>query len=322
MLMPLLLFAVVACSPTNLSRISPSIIPRKIMILFYGLFMLLMSAISLSVLGILQIAVLVDYRPATLISVVLVIALLQWRSSKIQGILLRRRMHSHQLRQRMNHSKQRLEEQQRLISLLTHEVKTPLSVLRLATSMSAQSEPLQRHTEKAVLEITALVDRFSRFLRQEGETAIKIDLTSFDLHEELLAIRAQKRATRMKFTGANLPAFTTDKALFSIIAGNLMENAMKYGDPQKPMQIRAAAQQQRGAPGIAIEFTNAPGSAGFPDPAKLFDQFYRAPRAETQNGAGLGLYIVQGICKTLGGTIEYLPSPRRIRFRIWLPDLA
>ena len=319
---PFLLFAIAASNLGKPMGLIPPILPRKALIVFYGLFLLLMITLSLSVLGILQIGILMDHRIITLLSVFLMMGLLQWRSRRMQRVEIRRRMRTRQLRQRIHSENERLEVQKNFASMLAHEVKTPLSVLRLATTMSIQPAPLQRHTENAVLEISTLIDRFASLQKQEGTEAEPVRPSTFDVMQELETMRARKRATRMKLSGQARPGFATDKALFRIIIGNLVENATKYGHRQKPIHIRVANQRRSGKQGVAIEFTNAPGMAGFPDPDKLFTQFYRAPAAHQQSGSGLGLHMVKGITRTLGGTIEYLPSPRLIRFRIWLPNLA
>lgn len=319
---PFLLFAVAASIPRKLASLTPPILSRTVMIAYHGLLLLLMSAISLSCLGLLQIGILLDYRIITLLSVFMIVGLLQWRSWRMQRVEWRRRIRARQLRQRINRAKEHLERQKSFASMLAHEVKTPLSVLRLATALPGQPAPLQRHTEKAVLEISTIVDRFTTSLKRESAEAEPIHPSTFDVMQELETMRTRKRATCMKLSGQALPGFATDKELFRIIIGNLVENAVKYGDKEKPMHIRVANQQRSGKQGVAIEFTNAPGMAGFPDPDKLFTQFYRAPAASQQIGSGLGLYIVKAITQTLRGTIEYLPSPRRIRFNLWLPNLA
>jgi two-component system, sensor histidine kinase LadS len=319
---PFILFAIATSMPRKLAGLTPPILPRKVIIAYYGLLLLMMSAISLSTIGILQIGMLIDYRIVTLLSVFLVLSLLRLRSLRSQHLENQRRMRARWLRQQMHSEKNRIEEQKSFASILTHEVKNPLSVLSLASAMPGQAAQLQSYTEKAVLEISTLIDRFASLQKQDSAEAKPVHACAFDVLLEIESMRTDKGATRMKLSGKSPPGFATDKALFRIIIGNLMENAIKYGNGQRPIDIRVTTQRRGSKQGIAIEFTNAVGKAGFPDPNKLFTQFYRAPSAREQSGSGLGLHMVKGLIRTLGGTIEYLPSPRRIRFRIWLPHLA
>jgi signal transduction histidine kinase len=319
---PFLLFSVAASTPQKLVGLTPPILPRMVMIAHYGLVLLLMSAISLSALGMLQIGILIDYRIVTLLSILVMLGLLQWRSWRMQHLEQRRKMRAQQLRQRISLENSRLEVQKSFASMLAHEVKTPLSVLRVAAAMPDQQAELKKHTDKAILEISAVIDRFESLFMQDSPAAKPVHASAFDVMQEIETIRAHKRATCMKLSGQSLPGFATDKALFRIIIASLMENAMKHGDMEKPKHIRVTKQRRGSKQGIAIEFTNAPGMAGFPDPDKLFAQFYRAPAAHKQTSSDHGLDIVKAITRALGGTIEYLPSPRRIRFRIWLPNLA
>jgi hypothetical protein len=100
-------------------------------------------------------------------------------------------------------------------------------VLRLATAMPGQPAPLQQHTEKAVLEISTIIDRFASLQNQDAAQANPVHVSTFDIMQEIETTRARKRATRMKLSGQALPGFATDMALFRIIIGNLVENATK-----------------------------------------------------------------------------------------------
>ena len=70
---------------------------------------------------------------------------------------------------------------------------------------------------------------------------------------------------------------------------------------------------------MTVIVENDAGQAGLPDPAKVFQKYYRSHRAQSQIGSGLGLYLVQGLVRLLGGGIAYEPLSNRVRFRLWLP---
>ena len=78
------------------------------------------------------------------------------------------------------------------------------------------------------------------------------------------------------------------------------------------MQPQAMGQQ-------VIWFENKEGPAGLPDSAHVFERYYRSKRAMSQIGSGLGLYLMQGLVRNLGGSISYEPKEGRARFRLWLP---
>jgi len=64
---------------------------------------------------------------------------------------------------------------------------------------------------------------------------------------------------------------------------------------------------------------NTPGPAGFPDPAEVFHKFYRSAGAHESVGAGLGLFLVQGVARLLHGGITYNRRGERAVFSVWIP---
>ena len=107
-----------------------------------------------------------------------------------------------------------------------------------------------------------------------------------------------------------------EPGLFTQAVSNLIENALKYSPAGSRVDV-ALAEAPEGRLEITVE--NDAGQAGMPDPARVFERYYRSPRALSQIGSGLGLYLVQGLVRILGGGIAYEPQGGRVRFRLWLP---
>ena len=159
---PFLTFAIALSIGSGPALSDTPSLPRIFMVIFYSMFLLLMAAIGLSVWGLLQIAVFLDYRAITLFSAVFISAFLYWRALRFDRMRLRVAHRSRQLRRRIFDNRRKLQEQDQFMSMLSHELKTPLSILRLATSMSLRSAPLQQHSERAILDITTIIDRCAR----------------------------------------------------------------------------------------------------------------------------------------------------------------
>ena len=110
-----------------------------------------------------------------------------------------------------------------------------------------------------------------------------------------------------------------NKLLF-IALHNLLENACKYAAPDTPIALRLhATQDARGMPQMQLDIANQPGHAGWPDPEKLFDKYYRSPHGRRQAGTGLGLYLVRNLMHVMGGRIDYVPTADRVRLVLQLP---
>lgn len=318
---PFLMLAIAATAGHGRPRQTELVVPRNTMVLFYTVLLLVSGNNGFLRLGMPLSSIFADHRIVMLFNAIMVISLLQWRALRMDRMKLRVAHRSRQLRQKRIHKRQKLDEQDQFMSMLSHELKTPLSVLRLATAMSLRSAPLQQHAERAILDITTIIDRCAALFEMEQSASAPVAV-SIDMEHELRELCARKNAAHIVIFAPAKFAFATDRGLFRILAGNLMDNALKYGDPTSPIHIHILPRQHRRQQGVLLEFSNAPGPGGFPDPAKLFEKFYRAPAARRERGAGLGLHIVQGVSRKLGGTIEYKPSPQRIRFKLWLPHLA
>jgi two-component system sensor histidine kinase KdpD len=105
---------------------------------------------------------------------------------------------------------------------------------------------------------------------------------------------------------ADLPALLADPQRLEVVIRNLVENAVKYADPETPISISAEA--DNGAVVVQV-WDQGP---GIPETHRqnIFDTFYRVddglPR---QSGWGLGLAICQGFIQAQGGRIWLEPQP-------------
>jgi two-component system sensor histidine kinase MprB len=81
---------------------------------------------------------------------------------------------------------------------------------------------------------------------------------------------------------------------------NLLDNALKWGPPGKPIEVEVAAGELRvrdHGPGVAPEHL-----------PHVFDRFWRAPSARSLPGSGLGLAIVSQVASELGGSVTLEPA--------------
>jgi signal transduction histidine kinase len=211
------------------------------------------------------------------------------------------------------------EDQNRFMAMLSHELKTPLSVIRMALGMQAPTATVQRHAQQSVADMDAVVERCLQVDQLEQQ-----QLTSAQqvCHvEDLLISLCDASAAPQRFViqAQALPTIKTDPQLLHIALGNLIDNAFKYADDEKKIQIEACPSEQQAQHGIFISVSNAPGHAGMPDPQRVFAKYYRSPGALRKTGSGLGLYLVRGTIEQLGGWVRYTPSVNEVRFELWIP---
>lgn len=214
------------------------------------------------------------------------------------------------------------EHQRHFLSMLTHELKTPLSVIRMRLGAKDPTARMQAYAAQAVQDIDAIVERCA-MVSQMDEKAEPLQSTPCHMGELLNEVLAQQpaahRVTLQLAPDALAARLHSDPLLLRTVLGNLIDNALKYSPPTSTVHIHLALATPGGHAGLQFQVQNAAGTAGAPDPAHVFEKYYRAPGAHRQSGSGLGLYIVQALVQRLGGTIACRPQAGLVVFDLWLP---
>ncbi len=212
--------------------------------------------------------------------------------------------------------------QRHFLSMLTHELKTPLFIIRLRLGATTPTERMQTHAKRAVEDIDAIVERCAMVSRIDDQTG-KLQRAPCQVDQLLSEIRTQQQVTERVAVqlgeGVLTTPVQTDPLLLRSILSNLIDNAIKYSPVEGAVQVTVTLSPEADRNGIRIRVENAPGRAGMPDAAHIFDKYYRAPGAHQQSGSGLGLYIAKALAGQLGGMIDYHPQTNRVIFELWLP---
>lgn len=220
------------------------------------------------------------------------------------------------------HELKRRQEQERFLAMLSHELKTPLSVLRMALGRPGELSPRTRqHAEQSVRDIDAIVQRLIQADRLQYR-ADQFQLSACNAADIVRTVIAgSAEPDRFNVSTRGTLDVTTDPALFTIALQNLVDNALKYGAPGGIIDIDCADSMHESQVGVLIGIHHAVGPCGTPDPAKVFRKYYRSPQAKSKTGSGLGLYLVQTIAAQLKGWVRYEPDAtgQRVRFELWLP---
>ncbi|NTV95967.1 MAG: two-component system sensor histidine kinase KdbD [Thiobacillus sp.] len=215
-----------------------------------------------------------------------------------------------------------------LLSALSHDLRTPLTVLAgLADSLPLAGPPLpttQAEIAQAIraesLRTSLLVSNLLDMARlQEGSIRLKREWQPLD---EVIGAALQGMASqlarhniRVDLT-ADLPLLEFDSVLMERVFCNLLENAAKYTPPGSLIEITAHNEADRVA--IAVS-DNGPGLP----PGKeniLFEKFARGQEESPVSGVGLGLAIVRAIVQAHKGTVHAENRPEGgARFVITLP---
>ncbi|MES2534754.1 MAG: ATP-binding protein [Pseudomonadota bacterium] len=207
-----------------------------------------------------------------------------------------------------------LQSQQRFVADAAHELRSPLTALRLQVQTLARAKD-EAAREQAVQRLLGGVDRASRLVEQLLALARHDPSGSTHLRQPLSlpACLDQALADTEMFAASKLVSLDRGKVDFSAIEGdvdsvlilirNLLDNAIRYtpGGGVVRIELRAEADHASlliddSGPGIPEAVTN-----------RVFDRFYRVP-GTSPTGSGLGLAIVKTIADRHGATISLASS--------------
>lgn len=206
-----------------------------------------------------------------------------------------------------------LESERRFTALASHEMRTPLAVLKVNVQNALKAH--NDHERIAILQdIDAGVDRASRLVNQlltlsrleqddPGFEMATLDILPI-LREEIAAlypIALQRRQSIELLTNEQEMQIRTVPQLFPLIIRNLVDNAIKYSPEGGRLQVRVERQDDQillcvedSGPGIPLQERD-----------KIFERFYRVREANAvASGSGLGLAIVRRVAELLQVQIE------------------
>ena len=257
-----------------------------------------------------------------LISAIILVSLLTIRSRR-RDFAAQQALLDIQIKDReLQEESQRRCEKEKFLSMLTHELRNPLGVIRLVTDTTSSTG---KTIEKAALDMTGVIERVEQSEKLESKPPSPdpsfIGLGMF-LDELTQSIPLRQRFQVRCDVGLSI---LTDGPILSSILRNLVDNAIKYSPAETPIILAASSASSDGEAGVKIEVVNRTGEAGVPDPAKLYTKYYRNKRAHHQPGSGLGLFLVASWIKALGGKIDYQllqndDGSQSVSFQLWLPS--
>ena len=184
---------------------------------------------------------------------------------------------------------------------ISHDVRTPLSRLRLALEMSGAEAGAAQGMSADIDEMDQVIGQFLEFARGENEARERQDPGALlDEVGEHYAKLGRKVSVRR----GELPPFPFARMALRRAISNLIDNALRYAG--EPVEVEARADGGR----VLVEVRDR--GPGIPDGEgeRLKQPFTRLdPARSGRGGAGLGLAIVERVARAHGGRLELLPRP-------------
>ena len=184
---------------------------------------------------------------------------------------------------------------------VSHDLRTPLSRLRLGVEMLPADPATRSDLEKDIQDINLVIDQFLDFARDESsEPPQRMNLTQ-------LAVGAAERAARMQVSATtelvDLPPLMLRPVAMQRALDNLINNAARHGGGEILIQTRREAEGSY----VLSVFDSGPGIPAS-EVERLKKAFTRLDNARSgESGAGLGLAIVERIARMHNAKFDLLP---------------
>lgn len=209
--------------------------------------------------------------------------------------------------------REKSEFEEQLIGIVSHDLKNPLQAVLMSASLSLRRGGLDERTLKTLQRIHATAERAARMVRD------LLDFTQARLGKGLpLERRPTVLGDLLEETAEEVRAAHPERELFVIhqgrhegiwdpdrlsqAVGNLLVNALVYGEPGTPVTLRTGGTSER--PCFTVHNLGAP----IPEAAlgTLFRPLHRGTTQvdKSTRSIGLGLYIVKEIVRAHGGTVR------------------
>jgi signal transduction histidine kinase len=207
--------------------------------------------------------------------------------------------------------------QQRFLSMLMHEIRTPLSVIKIgADAITKANHPQDQKNiwtqriDTAIDNIAQVIDNCVQAEKQESGL-IQPSIQKYVMKNEIESLYKQylsansELETRIKFEldVNDSSTATTDINYVRSILLNLISNAYKYSPPFSTIFVRLRTLQGSNKNSIVFEVENSLGKVEPPDPDQIFQRYYRSESAKKFAGTGLGLWLSQTLAQQIGSCI-------------------
>ena len=215
--------------------------------------------------------------------------------------------------------KEAIENNKTIIATLSHDIKTPIASIRAYTEgLEAGLDSTAEKRQKYLSVIMNKCDEVARltndmFLHSLSDLEkLKMNPEIFDLCEFLQTVSAEYEDVKTEspcFSG-NVNA---DKNRLGQIIGNIITNAKKYAKTE--VHISFSCDNDN----INVHFRDFGNGIPDEDIPFIFGKFYRGKNCGSEQGAGLGLYIVKYVMEQSGGSVSLKNQDKGLEVTISLP---
>lgn len=229
-------------------------------------------------------------------------------------------------RKALSGEKETAELREQFIAVLGHDLRNPLASIAGGVRLLRKA-PLTMEAANIVSMMQASADRMGGLIENlldfaRGRLGGGIELNSGPQPEleaslrQVIAELGVAHPTRAISADIDLAGpVSCDTGRIAQLASNLIANALTHGDARSPVTVLARS----GGGAFVLSVANAGDAIPATTLARLFQPFARSAAGPSQEGLGLGLYIVQEIARAHGGVVTAMSDVDETRFTFTMP---
>ena len=215
-----------------------------------------------------------------------------------------------------NHELQKLDEMKsEFVSLVSHELRAPLTALNGGLEIALQSAeslpPTARRTLEAMVDESARLTQFVQTILDisrldAGRLTLNLGPVAVSpiLHRSVEVVLGTRREIKWNLP-SEIPPIWADEIYYEQIIRNLLRNADKYSPSEMPIEINV----RLSAGNVSVEVVDHGAGIPLESQKKIFERFQRGHHGESAPpGWGLGLYFAKKLTEAQGGALT-LHSP-------------
>ena len=207
-----------------------------------------------------------------------------------------------------------------LMAGVSHDLRTPLTRIRLATEMMGPEEDyLKEGIEKDIEDMNVIIDQFIAFIRHHKEEALVATDLNILVNDVVEAEQQNKERVFETDLDKTIPTLMMRPVAIKRVITNIIENALRYSEKEIKICTAINLAQQ------TVTFCVSDKGPGIPEQQieSMFEPFSQGDSARGGEGSGLGLAIIKKIIDMHNGqvTLENLPF-EGLKVTVTLPLIA
>lgn len=227
-----------------------------------------------------------------------------------------------------------------LIDLLTHDLKNPLGTITFASNALREQVKHDPSAAKRLTNIDLSVTRMNNLIEHVALStrvdryhtpSSNLPSPANELIDELIENYPERE--RFDISVDDGISFKADRDMLSVVFGNLIDNAYKYGHAAGRIKISVTREsylvsKEQALSDLSISqqealhfrVSNPIGTFGAPDEDRVFERYYRPASSMSLPGMGLGLSLVKAAATKIGATVDYLHDEETVTFSVKVPN--